>query len=236
MTLGRCFFTTLTLRSGRGLNRDADYVRVKWRRMLEFLRSKFQTVEWIKVVEVTQANQPHLHLALHLGTTYSGNPACEARPRYDERWRGKECDCLEHVLSRAWLGITGDSFVVDVKEIDSGRRMAGYLGKYLSKGIAYSHTLRSLGFKRAWARSKGWPFDQLRMAQTDGAGWRKALHTPKGKSAFPRSKMSVGWWLAMTKQRGWMRLGTDLAMALAHERERVAQFTVPEYLRRRLIA
>jgi hypothetical protein len=200
--------------------------------MLEFLRSKFQIVEFVKVVELTGKNQPHLHLVLHLGS----NPlmaACESRAKYNARWLAKSCDCLEHLLSGAWHGITGDSYVVDVKDIGSGKKVANYLAKYMAKGITYKTRLAQLGFARSWARSRGWPFDQLRLAQTE-KGWKHIEHS--GPKQLPRGGLEAGYsvdeWLTWTEKSPPEREGTDLAWALAQEREDRGKFVIPENIGR----
>jgi len=236
LTLGRSFFTTLTLRAGPGLQKDAVYVRACWRKMLEFLRSRFETVEFVKVVELTKARQPHLHLVLHLGkNTSTLSAACESRASYNDRWLARKCDCLEHRLSGAWRAITGDSFVVDVKEVAGANAVASYLAKYLAKGMVLSDHLKQLGFTRAWARSRGWPFDQIRMVQTE-RGWFHKAFTPANRLASGmQGTGTAAEWIANTKERGWARTGTDLALALQWEREARARYTLPAQIRRMMI-
>lgn len=50
-------------------------------------------------------------------------------------------------LSTIWKTITGDSFIVDIKEVKKDRqRLAGYLAKYLSKASAYTGFISSEDF------------------------------------------------------------------------------------------
>lgn len=234
LTLGVSYFTTLTLRAGPGLQKDALYVRACWRQMLEWLRSQYQTVEWVKVVELTKKNQPHLHLVIHLGKS-SLVAACESRAKYNARWLAKQCDCLEHRFSSAWRRITGDSYVVDVKEILSAKDVAAYLGKYMAKGILYKEELERLGFKRAWARSGGWPFDQLRLVDT-AKGWKHRAFTKTDQVVqLLGNSGSAKEWLQWTEDSPPVREGTDLMFALQQERERLAKLVLDPQLRRMLI-
>lgn len=234
LTLGRSYFTTLTLRAGPGLQKDALFVRAAWRKFLEFLRSRYETVEFVKVVELTKQKQPHLHVVLHLGQI-SLRARCQIRAKYDAKWRALVCDCLEHLFSAAWQRITGDSFVVDVSEVSSGKNAGSYLGKYLAKGIAYQGALRKLGFIRAWARSGGWPFDQISLSQTHKGGWKDKGFTAPGKKRWPSDKTSVAEWLARTEGSPPKREGTDLAIALSQDKQAKAEVSFDANLRKRLI-
>jgi hypothetical protein len=244
LTLGRTYFTTLTLRAGSGLAKDAVYVRQVWKKFKDYLSSKYQILEWVKVVELTKQNQPHLHLVLHLGEGCL-RAACETKAKYNERWLGKRCECLEHTFSAAWQRVTGDSFVVDVKETLSPTHAGSYLGKYLGKGILYKDRLSELGFKRSWARSKGWPFDQLRLRQSLEGGWKERKFTygrDKVAHGLIESGMSAREWL---KETEWLnesmklgplqREGTDLIKELDELRRQKAASSIPSDLRRRIL-
>jgi hypothetical protein len=124
--------------------------------------------------------------------------------------------------------------VVDVKDIGSGKKVANYLAKYMAKGITYNVRLKELGFSRAWAKSRGWPFSQLRLAQT-AKGWKYIEHT--GPRELPRggqgsSNLTVAEWLKRTEDRFVEREGTDLAWALAQEKEDRGRYVIPDEIRR----
>jgi hypothetical protein len=235
LTLGDSYFTTLTLIAGSDLQKNAAYVRQVWREMLEWLRRSFQTVQFVKVVELTRKYQPHLHLILHLGPT-SLTAACELNHPFNDRWRNKQCDCLEHRLSAAWSRITRDSYVVNISKIVNPSRTAGYIGKYMAKTIHHRRQLAALGFKRAWSRSRGWPFDQIRLAQTEQGGWAKKYFT--GPNEVPEGFIGHGtsqWWVDTTEARGIPKLGTNLAMALQDRRVDKAARIVPAEIKRNII-
>lgn len=235
LTLGPCYFTTLTLKAGHALEKDALYVRQVWRRMLRWLRHTFPTVEFVKVVELTRQHQPHLHLVIHLGPTF-WTAACEQSHKYNERWLNKQCDCLEHRFSAAWHHITRNSFVVNVSKVNTPAKTASYLGKYMAKGIHHKRQLAQLGFLRSWARSKGWPFDPIRLAQTEEGGWKKKYFT--GPNQVPEGFLGKGsalQWLEASESRGIRRLGTDLALQLQQHREdQAARMTIDPNLLRRI--
>ena len=66
-------------------------------------------------------------------------------------------DCLIHEWGKAWFGVTGDSFVVDVRKGYSPARLANYLGKYLVKGFYHREDLKAMGFERRWSCARNWP-------------------------------------------------------------------------------
>lgn len=61
-------------------------------------------------------------------------------------------------MARMWWEVTGDSWVVDVREVSSPGGCAAYLGKYLGKSMAdYRFRLLELGYLRRFQRSNNWP-------------------------------------------------------------------------------
>lgn len=218
LTRESTFFITVTLKAGPGLEKDADYVRATWRKFLVLLNSQYPGTEWIKVVELTKQSQPHIHAVMTF-LRPSLVPMCQIRAKYDRAWRGLDCECLEHVFSGWWHSITGNSYVVDVRPVSSAKGAASYIAKYITKSITYTRRLRELGFKRSWARSRGWPGDKLQLAETKERGWLSQEFTGPDSSAFPEDG-SAKWWL---KRSEWSHLqkrtGTDLAKELGYERE-----------------
>jgi len=107
----------------------------------------------------------------------TGKLFCERKEHsYDETWRLKDCNCMEHTISRWWYEITDGSYVVDVREVQGATGMAYYLGKYLTKANGQWDALYALGFGRRWARSANWPTGELRLA---GSGeWDQVMWLP----------------------------------------------------------
>lgn len=90
------------------------------------------------------------------GKGFPGPTACRAKAIYNTAWLERKCDCAEHNLSLHWYDVTGDSFVVDVRNIYSLEGAIGYLGKYLRKGFNDREALFDLGYKRRYDRSRNW--------------------------------------------------------------------------------
>lgn len=225
LTHGRSLLITITLRAVTDAMRDAKYVAKAWARLLLWLKDAHPQSRWVKIVELTKKNQPHLHLIVFLGTCSLPRTvaACQKRAKYDKRWLGMECSCDEHTWSRAWHSITGDSYVVDVEEIHSASRAGSYIAKYVAKGIATTEGLRALGFTRHWSRSRNWPVDKLQLAITGGEGWKYVEFQKHGEaSARPRMGSAEGQIRRIGGQyhRLLTREGTDLAVALAERNER----------------
>jgi len=66
-------------------------------------------------------------------------------------------NCLEHEWARLWYEVTGDSFVVDARQIAGADGAARYMTKYLVKGMMTWDELSELGFMRRWSTSRNWP-------------------------------------------------------------------------------
>lgn len=228
-TLGHSYFITFTFVM-RQSQKDAPYVRACWKKVLDFMRSKWgqgkkKKLAWIYVVELTKKNQPHLHVVMNFGTA-SLVAACQTRATYRRDWRERKCDCLEHVLSSVWHGITGDSFVVDCRAVSSARGDAGYLAKYFAKGLALRDNLEALGFYRSWARSNTWPGDQLHLRETDLSGWRRIEFHPGSPSEMTRDWLdNPPYLIGLLREKLLERAGTDLALALAERNANEAQLT-----------
>lgn len=88
-------------------------------------------------------------------------------------------------LSRQWLRVTGDSSIVDVRSLRRGRDVAGYLAKYVSKGINHDCWI-DVDASQEWiTATRG-----LRVASTIGSwrGWRLNAVSQEANDWEP-----VGW-------------------------------------------
>lgn len=224
----RSYFITATFKTGSS-PRDVHSVSAVWREMLVWLRSTYgKKCRWIKVVELTQWGQPHLHLILTIpfpGGISQPKAACQRKGhRYDSRWRSglDRCECLEHRFAAAWYRISGDSFVVHVASVEGRRKAAKYLGKYIAKDLLYLAGLKKLGFKRSWSRSNSWPGERLMLLRSKQLGkdaWEKV--TFWSRSAMRRlTRNDVLRALEYSGNHRWSeRTGGDLAVLLAAEAE-----------------
>lgn len=213
------YFITVTYKAGTpDSQRDAQSVRRDWRDLCLWLRPLYPNLKWIKVVELTRRNQPHLHVVLSFGPGTNPEAACEKKARYDDAWRRKLCECVEHAWSRAWWRITGDSFVIDCRPVVSGTSDAAYLGKYLAKSYLHKDGLAALGFQRTWSRSRSWGVDRLRFRETEEKEWRKTEFTYGMVSADPQR--TARYWIKRTEESNpFERLGTDLNWEMEKERD-----------------
>lgn len=85
-----------------------------------------------------------------------------------------DCNCLEHVVASTWLGITGDSYVVQVDRVYKPQGAGSYLSKYFSKTFQDRQALEELGFKRRFAMSRNFPrLQRLRLLGTDEGRWSR---------------------------------------------------------------
>lgn len=82
------------------------------------------------------------------------------------------CDCLSHRMSRLWLAITHDSYIVHAVPVVGARGVGSYLSSYLKKDMYDRTDLESIGFGRRFSTSRGWPGNgRLRLAETLVNGW-----------------------------------------------------------------
>ena len=140
LTLGSSWLITLTLKLGDSSKiKDAVFVRKALERFWVRLkiRPNWKQVVWLKVIELTKKGQPHLHIVVGNITGTHRQLQLEAR--------------------EAWLFVTGDSYIVDVRPVSKAKEIGHYLGKYLAKGYAHREKLEALGFNRRWSASRGWP-------------------------------------------------------------------------------
>jgi hypothetical protein len=149
------FFITLTYRNTRPEDiRDAQCVRRDLRVFWSKIRKELGKVEWFQIVELTKKGQPHMHMVWSLQETM-------------------EISTLKCLVKRIWREVTRDSFIVDVQLVMGAAGAAGYLAKYLLKGVMHREELEALGFKRRWTRSRGWPSPEpLQLWGTEKERWK----------------------------------------------------------------
>lgn len=228
LVLGPCVFTTFTLKMGPGLRRDARYVARVWREFWRRWNRGRERFEWLRVVELTEKGQPHLHVMMG---PVNGKLRCYGKEDIVAqvfKAAGKAgCGCLSHRLSDVWASVTGDSWVVHVVPVVGAGGAASYMAKYLPKGFDERDELERLGFKRRWSSTRGWPGGgRLRLRVTVEEGWNAVTFGPKGfKGYAPVPSEST---LGLDD-----RVGTDLAVALV---ARNASRRVVNKLRRMLDA
>lgn len=103
---------------------------ILWRR----LRRKHgpKAVGYAKIVELTRAGTPHLHIIV----------SC---PFIEQRW-----------LSAAWRELTG-SYIVDVRKVSRRRGIAGYLTAYLTKALEVPPGMRKWSAARSYVPAEPAP-------------------------------------------------------------------------------
>lgn len=85
---------------------------------------------------------------------------------------------IERYVSKAWKEVTGDSYIVDVREAYTPSRLCNYLAKYLVKGFQVRESLEGLGFFRRYSSSRNWPKPELlRLRGTEMDRWVKMERT-----------------------------------------------------------
>lgn len=195
LALGRCAFITLTYRLGEKGIKDADSVAQDWKAFWRELKRSghaSRSMKWLRVVELTKKGMPHLHLVIG---PVQGNLRCYGKGPFDERrFRARlaVCTCLSHVWARAWIKVTGDSYICFVVPVVNARGAGSYLAKYLAKSLGVRKKLRSLGFVRRWSTSRGWPGNgRLRLKERN---WTRHVMYPgwsprRPEGAHPPSMM-----------------------------------------------
>lgn len=138
---------------------------------------------------------------------------------------------MEHQLSKIWQKITGDSYVVDAREVMGSD--PGYLSKYVAKSFLHTDAFRMLGFHRSWSRSRTWGVERFLLDATVADDWKSVAFT-KGREVS-HGLIKYGSWEAWVKagQTSWLRarVGTELARELAHEREdKASKYKILEML------
>lgn len=119
----------VTLTAGRPDGRTPHEVWEDTRRqvpeLIRRIRKEVGPTEYARVLEVHRSGYPHYHLLV--------------RSPY----------LNQHTLSRWWCDLT-DAFIVDVRAVDPQRRVAEYIGKYLSKQMAVPFTTRRCTWSRGY--------------------------------------------------------------------------------------
>jgi len=229
---GGSYFITTTYKMGIGLQKDAASVQEDWRRFLYLLKRNHpqltKEMHWMKVIELTQQGQPHLHLIVS-GLPGGTQDRCRGR-KNEKRWVVNGCfqaqgTCLLHAVAKIWLATTGSSWVCDVSRVKSASAVGSYVGKYITK--AYEETgLAKLGFKRVWSASQGFAPDlRVRLAGTVAGKWTKVEHF--------FSKYDQGDWINRGRDDPDLKLvGHPLVMEKIETRERQRKLKVVEDLQR----
>ena len=217
LALGPCAFMTITYRQGENAQRDALSAATDWKELWRRLRRYHPTIgemKWLRVTELTKRSQPHFHVVLGPVT---GRVRCYGSEGLEPaRFKALlgTCDCLAHVVSGVWLGVTSDSWIVDATPVVGPGGSGRYLAKYMRKGSLNRGALERLGFHRRWSSSRGWPGSgRIRLRQTVEGGWRRADFSQAG-----------AYWFAAqpTDHRLLDRVGNDLALVLGEKRHRKA--------------
>ncbi len=212
-SFGRSAFITVTYaRKGLSTIRNADTVKADWRILLKlFLRPREITM--FRVVELTKAGQPHLHLITSWPTIGIDHLTCRIegkRANYGREYLNECCECVEHELSRVWYGITGDSWITDVREISTAQKAGAYVANYIKKGMVTWSKLEALGFKRRYSRSNDWPVGRI---------WMLGKELPWKSEGFVYGRSDLFDWSVM-RGRGsqWLEvLGDDLVKEYNNE-------------------
>lgn len=87
---------------------------------------------------------------------------------------------MAHVFSRAWYGVTGDSYVVHATAVRGAGNPGAYMGKYLAKTFGDNDRYKTLGMKRRWSSSRGWPGSgRLRLEPSLTKDWKERAFSPR---------------------------------------------------------
>lgn len=176
-TLGPCMFITITYRKGSERLRAAGCVARDWRAFWRLAHRDYpQTKKWgiLRVMELTKKGTPHFHLIV--------GPVSERMRCYGKtisrEWfkaaRREGCECWSHRLSRLWERVqAGESYIVHVIPVVSGRGAGAYMGKYLGKEFD-ADRLVQLGMKRRFSVNGKWPREpRSRLIAPGTDGWRR---------------------------------------------------------------
>lgn len=127
-------------------------------------------------------------------------------------------DCLTHEFAKAWLDVSGDSFVVDCRKGYSAGRLANYLGKYLTKSFSDRENLKAMGFIRRYSRSQNWPsVPKLETVVQKAGGWDK-VEIVQNSDNWTKWKQRAA---ADRDSTLLERVGDDLTEIIAKKRDRM---------------
>ncbi len=202
--LGSSAFITITyvMKDYRSI-RNATTVNKDWHRLLKlFLRPK--SVIMFRVVELTKQGQPHLHLIASWPSIGIETLTCRVegkRSDFTRKWLSLDCVCVEHELSRIWYGITGDSWITDVRQISTSQKAGQYVATYIKKGMVAWSKLEALGFKRRYSRSRDWPVSGI---------WLRGKELPWAVSGFEYGPVGqYEYLIAASQESKWMEVRGD---------------------------
>ncbi len=196
------FITTTFAMKGLRSIRNASFVSEVWHRLLKvFIRPKWIT--WFRVVELTKKGQPHLHLIASWPNIGNEVLTCRingVRSEFGKKWLDVDCLCVEHELSRLWYGITGDSWITDVRPIASSEKAGSYVASYIKKGMRTWSQLEALGFKRRYSKSSDWPVSGI---------WMRGSELPWHSDGFGYSPPNFDWMVEHCKDSKWLEVRGD---------------------------
>ncbi len=174
MTLEQCWLVSVTyvrtgdpewISTGRSLKTSSTIVLgpVANRRLRKFVANLSQhyqsKIAMFQVPELTKKAMLHHHMILGFSDNTTAQKPCMIKATYSKKWRATKCNCIEHIASKIWHTITGDSYVVDARLITTPTGVARYLGKYLSKQFdgRVRDELEARDFKRRYSYNRAWP-------------------------------------------------------------------------------
>lgn len=212
LSLGTCCFMTITYQAANESHADAVSVRKDWAALWKQLRRQGRRWTWMKVTEITKQGMPHHHIVL--GPIDDDQQIrCHGRrirkgPETVRYIRGIEaCGCMSHIFARAWLAITGDSYMCFATLVTSAEGAGGYLAKYMAKAFRAKH-----GSERRYSTARDWPVGKrLRLRVTEEGGWD---HIRRWSSSTFPSTMSEA---ELNPEEGDLleRVGDDVTKAMA---------------------
>ncbi len=157
--MGQSCFITITYKAGAERLAVAGCVARDWKALWRLLKKSHPRLAkrpMLRVMELTKKGTPHFHLLIELegerarcwGNSFS---AKVYKSRLDS------CECLAHVIGRAWNRVQdGESYIVHATPVSSARTAGSYLAKYMQKEFD-GERLKRLGMSRRWSTSRNWP-------------------------------------------------------------------------------
>lgn len=112
-----------------------------------------------------------------------------------------------------WYEASGDSWVVDARDVLGAFGAASYLTKYLVKDVEWFEGLRKLGFGRRYSRSRSWAFKNSVLLGTSLGLWKRVSYVRKAFEREREVKESETSWLVE-------RVGTDISKLIRRRTER----------------
>lgn len=171
-------------------------------------------MESLRVVELTNLGQIHFHALMGMVDTAGLKARCQEFPKWSTYLDDEACGCLMHLFCRVWYAVTGDSWVVDVREVYGPKGAASYLCKYVRKGMygAEREAVEAKGYKRRYMATRGWPRGaQMQRYGTVAKVWKR-VQFEKGHVEQARVDAS--------NSHPFMRqVGTDMAKWLIRRRK-----------------